>query len=444
MPSDPRTWTLGRPARAAAPTTWATPPAPAGPGAHVAVVGAGIAGCCVAEALTRRGGGRVSVIDARGHPADSLPPHLLGLLEPRLEKDASTAATLHALAAPAAAALYDRLATEGRNPWRGRRGAVSAERGRRDDAWRRVVVDRMGWPTDRLALLDRDAATARIGVPPAGDSVLWHPGGGALSPPALLAALLGETAVIPAVVASITPGEGGGWILRAPDGAVIVTADAVVLATACETVRLWPAAHLPLRPTRGQVSVLKAAGPEAPPRVAVSGAAYASPPVQHTDGSWWRILGATQRPWRPGDGDPYTPRPEDDARLRAALAEGWPALADALATEPTAEALAGLRATTPDHLPLAGPLFDADALAASHGDPLRKAARTLPPIAWPGGLFTLCGMGSYGLSTAPLMADLVAAQVTGTPWPLPDPLAEAIHPARFAVRALIRGRPVAP
>jgi tRNA 5-methylaminomethyl-2-thiouridine biosynthesis bifunctional protein len=217
----------------------------------------------------------------------------------------------------------------------------------------------------------------------------------------------------------------------------------VVLATACETAGLWPAARLPLRPTRGQVSVLRAEGPDAPPRVAVSGAAYCSPPVPDGRGGWHRILGATQMPWRPGEPDPYTPRPEDHEQLRAKLAAGWPTLADALASEPTVDALAGLRATTPDHLPLAGPLFDADDLAESHGEALRKDRyryRRATPIRWPAGLFTVCGMGSFGMATAPLLADHVAAQITGTPPPLPGRLAEAVHPARFAVRALVRGR----
>ncbi|MBB4287068.1 FAD-dependent 5-carboxymethylaminomethyl-2-thiouridine(34) oxidoreductase MnmC [Roseospira goensis] len=415
-------------------------PHPNGP--RIAVIGAGIAGCAVAAALRRRGAGDVVVVDARGHPRDSLPPALLGLLEPRLEKADSPAGRLHAAAASQAIALYDALAAAGLNPWRGPRGVLAADRGRRDDAWRRAVVDRLSWPPERLALLDAATAARTVGTAPPGATALWHPRGGALAPPALLPALLGDTAVMTAAVAAVTPRDDGGWRVCDATGAALLDADAVVLATASDTARLWPAAALPLRPTRGQVSLLRAAGPDAAPRVAVSSGAYATPAIPDGAGGWIRILGATQEPWRPGDPDPYAPRAGDDARIRANLAAVWPALADALASEPTVAALAGLRATTPDHLPLAGPLFDAATVAANQGDALRRTGRAPAPPPAVTGLFTVCGLGSHGLTMAPLVAEMVAAQITGTPWPVTADLGAALCPARFAVRALIRGRPV--
>ncbi|KAA5606887.1 FAD-dependent 5-carboxymethylaminomethyl-2-thiouridine(34) oxidoreductase MnmC [Roseospira marina] len=430
---------------------WAAPPSPAPVGARVAIIGAGLAGCAVAEALRRRGAGPVTVVDARGHPRDSRPAGLLGLLEPRLEKEASPVADLHAVAAPTAIALYDRLAREGEDPWRGPRGVMAVDRARRDDAWRAAVVARMGWPPDWLEALDaRDAATRLGGVAPPTESALWHPRGGCLAPTAVLTALLADTPVRTAVVDRLEPRDSSDWILRAPDGRPILEADAVVITAATDTARLWPAARLPLRPTRGQISLLRAAGPDAPPRVAVSGPIYATPPVSDGAGGWRRILGATQVPWRADAGDPYAPRPQDDERLRATLATDWPALADALAEEPTEGALAGLRATTPDHLPLAGPLFDAETLARQHGEALRHGRRPgrrvqdPPGTDGPPGLYTLCGLGSHGLLLAPMMADGIAAQITGTPGPLPPTLAAAVHPARFTARALIRGRVVPP
>jgi tRNA 5-methylaminomethyl-2-thiouridine biosynthesis bifunctional protein len=47
------------------------------------------------------------------------------------------------------------------------------------------------------------------------------------------------------------------------------------------------------------------------------------------------------------------------------------------------------------------------------------------------GLFVLTGLGSRGFTTAPLLAEHVAALVLGAPSPLPTDCAGLISPARF-------------
>ena len=76
---------------------------------------------------------------------------------------------------------------------------------------------------------------------------------------------------------------------------------------------------------------------------------------------------------------------------------------------------AAVRATTSDHLPLAG---------AAPGAPQ--------------GLFVLGGLGSRGFCTAPLMAEHLVALALGLPSPLPGDLAAAVDPARFEARAARR------
>jgi tRNA 5-methylaminomethyl-2-thiouridine biosynthesis bifunctional protein len=54
------------------------------------------------------------------------------------------------------------------------------------------------------------------------------------------------------------------------------------------------------------------------------------------------------------------------------------------------------------------------------------------------GLFVLTALGARGLTLAPLLGRLVAAQATGSPWPLEQDLADAVDPARWLVRAARR------
>ncbi len=56
-----------------------------------------------------------------------------------------------------------------------------------------------------------------------------------------------------------------------------------------------------------------------------------------------------------------------------------------------------------------------------------------PPASRPDapGFFWLAGQGGYGLQTAPAMAEIVEALVTGAAWPVPGVLPEQIRPERL-------------
>jgi tRNA 5-methylaminomethyl-2-thiouridine biosynthesis bifunctional protein len=78
-------------------------------------------------------------------------------------------------------------------------------------------------------------------------------------------------------------------------------------------------------------------------------------------------------------------------------------------------------------MPIAGPVPD------DGGDPLARSP----------GLFVLTGLGSRGLTTAPLAAEVLAAWVTGAPMPVDARLRDALDPARWRRRAARReGRAV--
>ena len=102
---------------------------------------------------------------------------------------------------------------------------------------------------------------------------------------------------------------------------------------------------------------------------------------------------------------------------------------------------AAFRCTSPDYLPIVGPVADPAAFAEAYAV-LAKDARQVPevPCPWLEGLYVNSGHGSRGLITAPLSGELIAAWVSGEPLPLPRSVAEACHPNRFGLRKLIRGK----
>ncbi len=140
-----------------------------------------------------------------------------------------------------------------------------------------------------------------------------------------------------------------------------------------------------------------------------------------------------------------TPTAAEHASNLALLQEISPDLArrlqaDSLAPQ-TLEGRAAFRCTSPDYLPIVGPLADASAFNLAY-QALGKDARQVPdtPCPWLDGLYVNSGHGSRGLITAPLSGELLAAWLDNEPLPLPRHVAEACHPNRFALRSLIRGQ----
>lgn len=90
---------------------------------------------------------------------------------------------------------------------------------------------------------------------------------------------------------------------------------------------------------------------------------------------------------------------------------------------------AGIRCASLDRMPLVG--------AVPHIGTLKPSMR-LHDVPRVTGLWTICALGSRGLSVAELLAAHLVAQLEETPWPMPRSLGETLDPARFALKAARR------
>jgi tRNA 5-methylaminomethyl-2-thiouridine biosynthesis bifunctional protein len=199
-----------------------------------------------------------------------------------------------------------------------------------------------------------------------------------------------------------------------------------VLACGAALTRFEPASFLPITLSRGQIEWGE--GP-APARALVRGN-YVAP----FEGGV--LFGAT---FDKVDDASEAPALEDArARNIAALRKLAPEIAEKL--DPwKLHSRASLRATTPDRLPIAGVLPDAPAWLAqydgiAHG---RKVETEAPPPAH-AGIYVVGGLGARGLTVAPLLGERIASEICGEPAPLSQFVLDAIHPARFLLRALKR------
>lgn len=102
-----------------------------------------------------------------------------------------------------------------------------------------------------------------------------------------------------------------------------------------------------------------------------------------------------------------------------------------------------LRCTSADYLPIAGPVPDKSQFNHCYAELSRQKTRRIPtPCPTVPGLWVLAALGSRGLTAAPLAAELIASQLCGEPIPVARYLQQALSPARFLQRALVRGTPL--
>lgn len=411
---------LERPAVGASVPWYGRPPRCQGPRTAI-VIGAGLAGCATAASLARRGW-QVRVIERHGAPAQEASGNPQGVLYLKLSAHDTPLSrlildgfglTLRELQALPPGAAW--------SPCGVLQLALTAK-----DAQRQAQLA-AHFPSDLLQPLDRDAASARAGIGLTAGG-LFFPEGGWVHPPALCAHWLAHPNIelITGTVVTALQQIATGW--QVVTDRADLQATVVVVASAAQARTLLP--ELPLKAIRGQLSNL----PETPASQAlatvVCGEGYLAPAREGR-----HCLGASFV----FDRDDTEPSQAEHLSNLQLLAE----LSSELAASHEAHALEGrvaFRCTSPDYLPLVGPVVD-EALFAQRYQALAYDARQVPEQAapWRAGLYLNLAHGSRGLVTTPLAAELLTAWLDDEPLPVARRVAEACHPNRFPLRRLIRG-----
>jgi tRNA 5-methylaminomethyl-2-thiouridine biosynthesis bifunctional protein len=210
-------------------------------------------------------------------------------------------------------------------------------------------------------------------------------------------------------------------------------ASALVLATGHETAS-FVESLIPLRLTRGQVELIKPNTEFKHLDTLLCHKGYFTPAVNgfHAMGSTYvkNDINTDVRNAETTMNVDMHCKSIKDASWRDALFEA--------SQNKTNQSRAAVRCSTPDHIPLVGnmPSF-------KQFEELKDLYKAKPLHHYPQGsvdenVFILSGLGSRGLTTAPLLAELLLSQLLEKPLPLPAPLLDALSPNRFIVKSLIR------
>lgn len=411
-----------------APRWQAPPPRSAAAVREAIVIGAGLAGSAACERLAARGW-RVHLLERHAQPAQEASGNLAGILKPLLSRDDNPGSQLARAAYLFALRHWQRLERAGLSVIGEARGVLQLAADEADAQAQATAAAALRYPEGYAQWLDGERARIYL----AGESShggWFFPQGGWVRPASFCAAMLaacghangGRIEKRFGTDAMSLMRAGDRWQVRDAHGGTIAEAPVVILANGTSATQFSQTHGLPLSAVRGQVTHLDAA--LLPPlSVTVSGNGYLTPSYAGIS-----CIGASYD----FDGDPQLRCDSQQGNL-ARLAELLPQAAQAAGADLQAAPLAGrvgFRCVTPDRLPLVGALPDLSrAIAGSR-------PRDVPRLP---GLYGLLGYGSRGLIWAPFAAELLASWLDGEPLPIERDLANALDPARFALKAHRRG-----
>ena len=211
----------------------------------------------------------------------------------------------------------------------------------------------------------------------------------------------------------------------------VITADHLILALGAGAVNASDFDSLSLRPVRGQVEAIPTQMPIEQLNTVLCHKGYMTPVFEGR-----HALGSTYV-----KNDLSTDVRGDETEMNLATHEQALANTDIVqALQHDGKARAATRLGSPDHQPVVGALHNFDLLKEHYtmlgvGKPLTSA-----PVLPSSVVSTLTCLGSRGLTTAPLMAEVLVSSLCKEPLPLSNDLLNAVNTSRFMTREAIRSQ----
>ncbi len=380
----------------------ATPATPEPQDRSAVVIGAGLAGTSCAHRLATRGW-HVQLLERHAAPAMEASGNPAGLVRPVFSPDWNTHSRFTSAAFLYACRHESDLLANGQGSVRGEGGVLQFARNAERFAKQQQLVENFRLPKELVEILTQAEAEERAGVRVAGPASFF-PDAFWANPASMcranLAALAGAVDCRYGQEVSALRRVGERWEVLGEGQQVLASAAVVVLANAHAAHRLSQAASLPLRPVRGQVSLMRGR-PDRLLRVAVCGDGYVTPAI---DGV--HCFGASFNE----DMLDTTVRAEDHLTNLRRLDSMLPGFAEGIAPEALGARVA-FRAMSRDRLPVLGEI------------PVDGSVQS--------GLFACLALGSRGMTWAALAAEVVASSIAGDPMPVEADLLDALGPERF-------------
>ncbi|SFX30321.1 bifunctional tRNA (5-methylaminomethyl-2-thiouridine)(34)-methyltransferase MnmD/FAD-dependent 5-carboxymethylaminomethyl-2-thiouridine(34) oxidoreductase MnmC [Marinospirillum alkaliphilum] len=411
------------------PLKWNLPPRPTG---RLAIIGAGLAGCATAEALSRRGY-QADLLEATQPGADGS-GNRQGVLYIKLAVDNTPASRFYLAGLEYSRRWLQRLDPQ-QHFWSDC-GVVQLATDEQEAARQQRFLQRQQLPAALVQPLSAEQVSSLAGTPTTHSGLLFSRAGW-VKPGALchqLANHLPGIRLLTSHPVSQLQFDASQNVWRLQTGDQWLEYDTVILAAAYASRLLEPQQWLPVKRIRGQVThVTLPDTHNRQPGCVICAGGYVSPPADKT-----LCFGATFN--LHSNATELTH--EDQQANLAELHQALPKLLTGLGIDADhlpLQGRVGFRCTSPDYLPLTGPAPQHQQWQEVYRDWHKQglsATPDSPPLHQ--GLWLHLGHGSRGLASIPLCSELLVSQMLGEPAPLEQALTEAVHPGRFILRALKR------
>ncbi|MEH6470220.1 MAG: bifunctional tRNA (5-methylaminomethyl-2-thiouridine)(34)-methyltransferase MnmD/FAD-dependent 5-carboxymethylaminomethyl-2-thiouridine(34) oxidoreductase MnmC [Halopseudomonas sp.] len=395
----------------------------------ISVIGAGLAGACSAFALAEKGC-QVQLFERGAHPGCGASGNPQGVLYAKLPATPTISSRIHLSGYLYSLRLLKQQLTPGQH-W-SPCGVLQLALNPNEMAKQQKLLQSGQYPEALVRQLNTDQASEKAGYPLTSGGLLF-PDGGWVSPAELCRQLLSHPNIrchFNQTIDTIHFDDSRQqWQLHDPQGGLIAKSATLVVANAHEA-KLFPQlAELAVKPIRGQTTSVQADSDRL--KTVLCGNGYIAPAKQQQ-----YCFGAS---FDLNDLDTSV-RHSDNLENVALIDEMSPELAQQLAPKlDSAIGRVGFRCATPDYLPIVGAVPDSKAFVRDYALLSQDAkAKISTPATHLPGLFVNLAHGSKGMITAPIAGVIVADMVCNEPLAMERKLLQALNPARFIIKKLIK------
>lgn len=397
----------------------------------VLILGAGIAGCTAAAALSKRGF-KVRVIDRHNSAANEGSGNLQAVIYPKLSRQNDALPRINLSAMTLASRYYKPYWDMGLGSQCGVMLLPDNDESRNN---LQQIALRYAEYKDLVTEVDNQKICALSGLSLKAQQGLFFPNLGWIPPQTFCQTLLDENNIplLNADIDQIQRCENDNqWILSDRQHNIVASAETLVIATAHESTHFLPTKFLTVNQLRGQVTHIPSKNAINNLKTVICGKGYIAPTINGV-----QSCGASYNK------GVFSKKlcPEDHIANLEMMSKIDQGIAQSLIIDQP-ENLGGranFRCTTNDYLPIVGAVPNAQLFKQQYERLRHDATSTIECLgSYQPNLYIHCGLGSRGLSYAPLTAEILASEINREIPPLERELRLAMHPARFLIRDLKR------